>query len=89
MLEMVKSDKMQTTTEIESQYPGCKYILTDVGGDHVTVMGKLYCLSDSSDSWGELIEMSKEVELGGKECSIFGSYRNGFAYGLQYVVEQK
>ncbi len=87
MLEMINSNQFQTTTEIELKYPGCKYILTDIGGDHVTVTGKLYCLSNSSDSWEELIELSKQVEMAGKDCSIFGSYRNGFAYGLQYVIE--
>lgn len=89
MLEMIKSDVVQTTEAIEEKYPGCMYIITDVGSDDIAITGKLYCVSHSKKTWADLVEVCKKIKASGISYAMLGIHDDGFAWGLQYVVKDE
>ena len=50
------------------------------------IQGYISCISDSSDSYKDLIEEYKQTKNEKKQAMIIGSYENGGAIGVQYEV---
>lgn len=79
MLRLLCEKIRRTPEDIETQYPNCKYILTDVI-DVENVSGCLYCVSYNNETFEELCAIAETL----KDAIVFGSYNK--EVWLQYEV---
>ena len=91
MLKILNEKTKTSCYEMSNRYPNCHYIYTidslDSLGEHT---GYLYCVSNSDDSFLELVDEESRLRDLGMLCVHAGSYNNGGGVGVQYeVVEPK
>lgn len=88
MLKILDEKVLRSDNEIEDLYKNCKYLCIIDGYDRFADNnGYLYCISTSEDSLGLLLNERTRLQQEGKCCVIGGSYNNGGAIGVQYVLE--
>ena len=61
------------------------FIVMDMS-DMSDIKGYIACISDSTDSYNDLIEEYNHTKSQKKQAMIIGSYENGGAIGVQYEV---
>ena len=87
MLQMIKNPQIETPENIEKQYPGSMYILTDF--TNVTdLKGHLYAVSHDKNSFEELCVLSDKLSDEGRNCIIMGEYdEGGIMLGVQREIK--
>lgn len=85
MLILIKSDKLQTPKSIEQEYPHCKFLFTDFT-DVNDMIGHLYAVSETKDSFREICELADKLTDEGVCSIVMGEYGDG---GMKIGVQRE
>lgn len=79
-LEYIVRNKMERCDDIEVEFPGCMYLVIDINNDIENLMGKLYCVSHSRDSYKELCDVDSDLYNQGHSTAMLGIYDDGIIH---------
>ncbi|MDE7266795.1 MAG: hypothetical protein K2N89_04955 [Lachnospiraceae bacterium] len=89
MLKILDEKVKTSCYDMADRYPDCRYLyIVDSLDELIEHEGYLYCVSDSNDSFSELVDEECKLREQGILCVHAGSYNNGGGIGVQYEVSE-
>ena len=89
MLKILNEKVKTSCDDMADRYPNCRYLyIIDSLDKLIEHEGYLYCVSNSNDSFSELVDEECKLRDKGILCVHAGSYNDGGGIGVQYEVSE-
>lgn len=90
MLELIKSNKMESVRQIRALYPDCKVLVYEADTRmNPVIYAKVYAVSRDGSSLSELCTLRNQLREQGLNPMIVGSYNTGGFVGVQYFKRER